>query len=162
MKLNYYVILCLQVCVLLFANPSWGKSNQQLEIQAVLDEAYLKFKGQNPGKNADYIPALAKVDSKLFGLALVTTDGKIYTKGDVNQAFSIQSISKVFTLSLAIEQQGSQDIFDKIGVNATGLPFNSVIAIELNKDRSINPLVNAGAMAAVSLLAGKDKKTKWS
>lgn len=162
MKLNYYVILCLQVCVLLFANPSWGKSHQQLEIQAVLDEAYLKFKGQNPGKNADYIPALAKVDSKLFGLALVTTDGKIYTKGDVNQTFSIQSISKVFTLSLAIEQQGSQDIFDKIGVNATGLAFNSVIAIELNKDRSINPLVNAGAMAAVSLLAGKDKKTKWS
>jgi glutaminase len=162
MKLKSYVVICLQVCVLLCTNPVWAKASQKVEIQNALDEAYVKFKGQNPGKNADYIPALAEVNSKFFGLALVTTDGQIYTKGDVDQAFSIQSISKVFTLSLAMEQKGPQNILDKIGVNATGLAFNSVTAIELNKDRSINPLVNAGAMAAVSLLDGKDKKAKWS
>ena len=128
----------------------------------VLDDAYNTFKKQNPGKNADYIPALAKVNSAYFGLALVTNDGKIYTKGDVSQAFSIQSISKVFTLALAMEQKGSQAIIDKIGVNATGLAFNSVTAIELNKARSVNPLVNAGAIATVSLLNGKNEKAKWS
>ena len=162
MKYNHYIIICLHVCVLICANPVWAKTSQQPAIQTVLDQAYLKYKNQNPGKNADYIPALAEVDSKLFGLALVTTDGKVYTKGDVSQAFSIQSISKVFTLSLAMEQKGPQNILDKIGVNATGLAFNSVTAIELNEDRSINPLVNAGAMAAVSLLDGKDQKAKWA
>ena len=121
-----------------------------------------KFKHEESGKNADYIPALAKVDSAYFGLAIVTPHGKIYTKGDVSQAFSIQSISKVFTLALAMEQKGPQAIVDKIGVNATGLPFNSVTAIELNKARSVNPLVNAGAIATVSLLDGQNEKAKWS
>jgi glutaminase len=161
MKLSYYALIVLQLFVMVFASPSAAKSPQKASIQAIIDQAYHKYKSDNSGKNADYIPALAKVDSSYFGLALVTTDGKVYTKGDINQAFSIQSISKVFTLSLAMEQQGQQVILDKVGVNATGLPFNSVTAIELNTARSVNPLVNAGAIATVSLLDGNGK-TKWS
>ncbi len=148
--------------VLVFTSPIFAKPTQQAAIQKVLDSAYQQFKNDNSGKNADYIPALAKVDPAYFGLAVVTNDGEIYSKGDVNQAFSIQSISKVFTLSLAMEQKGPQVIFDKVGVNATGLAFNSVTAIEQNNARSVNPLVNAGAIATVSLLKGNDDKTKWS
>ncbi len=162
MKFNYYIIICLQACVLICANPVSAKASQPIAIQAILDDAHSKFKNDNSGKNADYIPALAKVDSAYFGIALVTTDGKVYTKGDVSQAFSIQSISKVFSLSLAMEQQGPQAVLDKVGVNATGLAFNSVTAIELNQARSVNPLVNAGAMATVSLLDGNSEEAKWS
>ncbi len=162
MKWAHYLIICLQLLVLAFANPVQAKSSQNFAIQSILDDAYNKFKNENSGKNADYIPALAKVNSAYFGLALVTPDGNIYTQGDVSQPFSIQSISKVFTLALAMEQKGPQVIVDKIGVNATGLAFNSVTAIELNKARSVNPLVNAGAIATVSLLNGKNEKAKWS
>lgn len=162
MKLTHYLVIFVQLLVLTYASPVLAKSPQQLVLQGILDDAYHKFKNENSGKNADYIPALAKVDSAYFGLAIVTPHGKIYTKGDVSQPFSIQSISKVFTLALAMEQKGPQVIFDKIGVNATGLAFNSVTAIELNKARSVNPLVNAGAIATVSLLDGKNEKAKWS
>jgi len=162
MKVTNYSVIFLQLMLLVFVSPAFAKTTQKVAIQKVLDQAYHKFKNDNSGKNADYIPALAKVDSAYFGLALVTNDGKIYSKGDVNQPFSIQSISKVFTLSLAMEQKGPQVIFDKVGVNATGLAFNSVTAIEQNTARSVNPLVNAGAIATVSLLKGNDDQTKWS
>ena len=162
MKLTNYLVICLQLLILTSASTALAKSPQSSLIQGIIDDAYHQIKKENPGKNADYIPALAKVDSAYFGIALVTPDGKIYTKGDVSQSFSIQSISKVFTLALAMEQQGPQVIFDKVGVNATGLPFNSIIAIELNEARSVNPLVNAGALATVSLLEGKTEKAKWS
>lgn len=162
MKLTNYLVITLQLLVLISAVPALAKSPQQSTIQNIIDDAYNTLKNKNPGKNADYIPALAKVDSAYFGIALITPDGKMYTKGDVSQPFSIQSISKVFTLALAMEQQGQQVIVDKIGVNATGLAFNSVIAIELNEARSVNPLVNAGAIATVSLLEGKNEKAKWS
>src|SRR5690242_8370513 len=75
-------------------------------VKNVVNEAYALFKHDMNGKNADYIPYLAKVDSKLFGIAVVTTDNKAYTLGDVNYAFSIQSISKVFTLALAMQERG--------------------------------------------------------
>jgi len=72
---------------------------QDQNITAALNEAYAKFKGLQEGKNADYIPALAKVDPNIFGIALVTTDGKVYTAGDIKSEVSIQSISKVFTMA---------------------------------------------------------------
>src|SRR5579885_921000 len=74
------------------------------QVKAVVNEAYGLFKNDTSGKNADYIPYLAKVDPKLFGIAIVTTDSKVYTLGDIDYSFSIQSISKVFTLALAIQE----------------------------------------------------------
>jgi glutaminase len=99
------------------------------QVQAVINDAYEKFKGTTEGKNADYIPALAQVDSKLFGIVAITTDGQILSKGDIDHAFSIQSISKVFSLALAMEDLGSDQVFAKIGSEPTGRPFNSVEAV---------------------------------
>lgn len=73
------------------------------------------------------------MDPNIFGIALVTADGAVYTKGDITSMVSIQSISKVFTMAKVIEQEGPQFLQDKIGVNATGLPFNSIVAVEMNK-----------------------------
>ena len=98
------------------------------KIEAALNEAYNKFKDLKEGKNADYIKELAKVDPNVFGIAIVTTDGQVYTKGDLATQVSIQSISKVFTMAKVIEEQGPKAVMDKIGVDATGMRFNSIVA----------------------------------
>lgn len=129
--------------------------------QAAIDNAYSKYKDLKEGANADYIKELATVDPDIYGIAIVTADGKVYSKGDLSSRVSIQSISKVFTLAKILEEQGPQAIMDKIGVDATGLRFNSIVAIELQKGKEINPLVNPGAIAAVSLINGADSAAKW-
>jgi glutaminase len=131
------------------------------KIDAALTEAYNKFKDVKDGKNADYIKELANVDPKIFGIAVVTTDGQVYTKGDISSMVSIQSVSKVFTMAKVIEEQGHQAVQDKIGVDATGLAFNSIVAVEEHRGKEINPCVNPGAIAATSLVSGKDSATKW-
>src|SRR5215467_2412575 len=83
------------------------------QVQDAVNEAFKKFKSNTEGKNADYIPELAKVDPNLYGIAIVTADGQTITAGDVDKAFSIQSISKVFTLALAMEELGPDKVFDK-------------------------------------------------
>lgn len=132
------------------------------QVKAVVNDAYDMFKHDATGKNADYIPYLAKVDSKLFGIAVVTTDNKVYTLGDVNYSFSIQSISKVFTLALAMEDLGAESIFEKVGSEPTGRPFNSVLAAVDMPSHTGNPLVNAGAIATTSLVSGADANEKWN
>ena len=113
---------------LALATPSSAQPPAQ--IQQAVDAAYQRFRTLNEGKNADYIPALAKVDPNLFGIALVTADGKVYTAGDVKTEVSIQSISKVFTMAQVIQEQGPDAIEKRIGVDATGARFNSIIAVE--------------------------------
>jgi glutaminase len=131
------------------------------EVRAATDEAYAKFKSDTSGKNADYIPVLAHVDPKLFGVAIVTTDDQEYVKGDVQHPFSIQSIAKVFTLALALNELGPDAVFEKIGSEATGRPFNSVNAVVDMPTHTGNPLVNAGAIATVSLIPGTADE-KWN
>lgn len=131
------------------------------QIQKALDEAYAKFKDIKEGKNADYIKELATVDPDIFGIALVTTDGQVFIKGDVQSMVSIQSVSKVFTMAQVIEEQGAQAVKDKIGVDATGEVFNSIVAVERMRGKEINPLVNPGAIAATSLINGADSAAKW-
>lgn len=130
-------------------------------IESALNNAFNKFKDLQEGKNADYIKELANVDPNIFGIALITTDGTVYTKGDITSMVSIQSISKVFTMAKVIEEQGPLVLQDKIGVDATGLPFNSIVAVEMHKGDKINPLVNPGAIAATSLVQGNDSVAKW-
>jgi glutaminase len=129
--------------------------------QVAIDNAYEKVKDLKEGKNADYIKELANVDPNIYGIALVTVDGQVFTKGDLDSRVSIQSISKVFTAAKVIEEQGAKAVMDKIGVDATGLRFNSIVAIELQRGKEINPLVNPGAIAASSLIAGADSAAKW-
>jgi glutaminase len=131
-------------------------------IKAALDSAYAKVANVREGKNADYIPALAKVDSKIFGIALVTADGRVYTAGDVKSEVSIQSISKVFTLALVTEQKGPDAVEKNIGVDATGQAFNSIVAIEQYKGAEMNPLVNPGAITATSMVKGDNRQGIWS
>jgi len=133
------------------------------EFQRLVDAAYAKFKNLQEGKNADYIPILTKTPSELFGVVIATRDGKIYTAGDVDYKFSIQSVSKPFTAALVMTQQSPAVLDAKIGVEPTGLPFNSRLAIETYKDkRSVNPLVNAGAIAAVSLVQASSEAERWN
>jgi len=131
------------------------------KFKAVVNEAFEKFKNDTRGKNADYIPYLAQVDSKLFGIAAVTTDNRIYAIGDVDYSFSIQSISKVFTLALAMQELGAEEVFQKVGSEPTGRPFNSVVAVVDMPTHTGNPFVNAGAIATTSLISGKDAQGKW-
>lgn len=134
----------------------------EVDLQQLVNDVHKQFASHNEGKNPDYIPALAAVDSDLFAISIVTADGKKYSAGDKDHSFSIQSIAKAFNLATLMNQQGDQVVVDKIGVNATGLPFSSIMAIELNEERSVNPLVNAGAIATVSLIKAKNAKQKWN
>ncbi len=132
------------------------------KIKAALSNAHAKYKGNQDGKNADYIKALADVDSTLYGITVVTADGRVFDMGDTNAKFSIQSISKVFTYAKAMQEFGPKAVRDKIGVNATGLPFNSILAIELIPTRTVNPFVNAGAIATTSLVQAADSAGRWN
>jgi glutaminase len=140
----------------------------QSDPQSVVNAAFAKYKNLNEGKNADYIPALAKVDPNLFGIALVTTDGKVFTAGDIKTEVSIQSISKVFTMAQVIQEQGPEAIEKRIGVDATGMRFNSIIAVEGVRGvvgtgaPEINPLVNPGAISATSMVTGANADAVWA
>ncbi|WP_057108932.1 glutaminase A [Citrobacter freundii] len=128
----------------------------------LIEQAHQKYKSNNDGKVADYIPALATYSPKNFAITIATVDGKIYQVGDVNKPFPMESLSKVFTMASAMEQHGPQVVLDKLGANATGMPFNSGLAVELTKGAPENPLVNAGAMSTVSLIEAKDKTDRWN
>lgn len=132
------------------------------QVESVVREAFDKFRSDTSGKNADYIPYLAQVDSKLFGVAIVTTDNQVFALGDVDYSFSIQSISKVYTLALAMEELGADKVFQRVGNEPTGRAFNSVPAVVDMQTHTGNPLVNAGAIATTSLISGKDANEKWN
>ena len=132
------------------------------QMEAVVREAYEKFKSDSSGKNADYIPYLAQVDSKLFGIAIVTTDNKVLTMGDIDYSFSIQSISKVFSQALAMEELGPHKVFEKVGSEPTGRAFNSVLAVADMPTHTGNSYVNAGAIATVSLISANSANEKWN
>ncbi|MGB7924562.1 MAG: glutaminase A [Pyrinomonadaceae bacterium] len=132
------------------------------QVQSVVREAYEKFKSDTSGKNADYIPYLAQVDSRMFGIAVVTTDNQSFSIGEEKYSFSIQSISKVFTLALAMEELGPERVFERIGSEPTGRVFNSVSAVVEMPTHTANPLVNAGAIATTSLISGRNADEKWN
>jgi glutaminase len=139
-----------------------AQAQTSAEIQKAVKDAFTKFQSLKEGKNADYIPALAKVDPELFGIALVTADGKIYTAGDITTEVSIQSISKVFTMAKVIDELGAESVRDNMGVDATGAVFNSIVAIEQYKGKEMNPLVNPGAIATTSMVPGGTADEVWA
>ena len=130
-------------------------------VESVVKDAYEKFKNDPGGKNADYIPYLAKVDSKLFGIAIVTTDNQELKMGDISYSFSIQSISKVFSQALAMSELGPDKFLEKVGSEPTGRAFNSVFAVADLPTHTGNAYVNAGAISTVSLISGKTADEKW-
>jgi glutaminase len=159
------VVAVVVVAAFTLAAPPALTAQTPAQIDAALKAAHAKYKDSTEGKNADYIPALAKVDSKIYGIALVTTDGKVYTVGDIKSEVSIQSISKVFTMAKVVEEQGPDSIAKRIGVDATGMRFNSIVAVEFAQKAlggpEINPLVNPGAITATSMLQGASRDAIW-
>ena len=131
-------------------------------INEVLQDAYSKYKGDMGGHNATYINALAIVDPTIFGITMVDKNGNIYEIGDTKQVVSIQSVSKVFTAALVMSEKGPKFVQEKIGVNATGAAFNSIIAIEQHKGSALNPFVNAGAIQSTSWVKARDSKERWA
>jgi glutaminase len=131
-------------------------------IAAAVKAAYDQHARAPGGANASYIPYLASVPSTLAGVAVVTADGQVFEQGDTRYGFAIESISKVFTLALALEQHGPAQVQSKLGADPTGMPFNSVMALELHDDRPQSPLVNAGAIASVSFIQAGDAEERWA
>ena len=130
-------------------------------VRNVLAEAYELFRGVDDGTVADYIPALARANPDLFGACIASTTGAVATVGDSAVPFSIQSVSKPFVFALVCDALGADTARDRLGVNSTGMPFNSVMAIELNARRVSNPMANAGAIATTSLIPGGTAEEKW-
>jgi glutaminase len=149
----------------LLAGSLCGEADAQnlraADIEAALDAAYAKYKDLEEGANADYIPALASVDPNIYGIAVVTVDGRVYTEGDITSEVSIQSISKVFTMAKVIEEQGPDAIRDNMGVDATGQAFNSIVAVEQHRGSEMNAMVNPGAITATSMVSGATREEIW-
>ena len=166
-KLNQLVVSLFIVGLIVAAVPVRAQqvspvAPRKAQVEAIVREAYEKVKSDTSGKNADYIPFLAQVDSTMFGVAVVSTDNQSIVIGEAKYAFSIQSISKVFTLALAMEELGVDRVFDRIGSEPTGRAFNSVQAVVEMPTHSANPLVNAGAIATTSLISGANENEKWN
>ena len=156
------IVIAIGIAAAAGAGVAIGEAPRNDPMARAVASAYMKFRHVHEGSNADYIPALAKVDPNLFGIALVTVDGQVYTAGDVKTEVSIQSISKVFTMARVFQDSGEALIRDNIGVDATGQAFNSIVAVEQYKGKEINPLVNAGAIATTSMVRGRNADDVWT
>lgn len=141
---------------------STGNLPRMPEVASAVDAAYERYRGLSLGTVADYIPILAQADPELFGIAVVGVNGAVHLAGSADVEFSIQSISKAFVYALVCEQLGHEVVQDRVGVNNTGLPFNSVVAIELNDGHPMNPMVNAGALATTALVPGATPADRWA
>lgn len=137
------------------ALPGWDR------VEEIVREAHSRFSAERGGRVADYIPVLAEADPDLFGLAVIEVGGGLHDAGDALHPFSIQSISKMFVYALAIQEHGHERVRDIVGVNNTGLAFNSVVALELNDGHPMNPMVNAGAIATTALMPGSTTAEQW-
>ena len=132
------------------------------QIKDAAQEAFDLYKTNTDGKNADYIPYLANINKNLFGISIRLLNGQTIQLGDTEYKFGIESVSKVHTAILVLRQYGAQQLLEKIGADATGLPFNSIFAILLENDHPSTPLVNAGAIAACSMVKPiADPENKW-
>ena len=131
-------------------------------IDEVLADAHRHASRHTEGTVADYIPILAQADPEAFGACIVDVDGGLHEVGETRVGFSIQSISKAFVYALVCDELGHERVLDVVGVNNTGLAFNSVVAIELNDGHPMNPMVNAGAIATTALVPGATADETWS
>ncbi|MEM6599218.1 MAG: glutaminase A [Cyanobacteria bacterium P01_C01_bin.69] len=129
-------------------------------LQHFLEELYSRYRSIDDGQLASYIPELTKANRDWFGISVVTADGQYFEVGDVSQSFTIQSISKVFAYGLALEDRGRTELLDKVGVEPTGDPFNSLIRLDEDSKRPFNPMINAGAIATTGLINGTDPTDK--
>ena len=138
-----------------------GRLPEELGVEQLVSEAHRRYAGLDLGEVADYIPVLAEADPGGFGISLVGVDGTVHGAGDIAHPFSIQSISKAFVFALVCEELGHEAVHERVGVNNTGLAFNSLIAMELNDGSPMNPMVNAGAIATTALVPAASNEERW-
>ncbi len=131
-------------------------------VQAGVDEAWWRFRGHRDGSPSSVYPALATAEPDLFGIAVVGTSGETFTAGDFDTEFTIMSVAKPFVLALVCEELGLERVRSLVGVNATGMPFNSVQAVEAAPAGRTNPMVNPGAIATSSLVSGSSADERWA
>lgn len=137
------------------ALPRWDR------VEHLVVEAHARYRDLTAGAVADYIPVLATADPALFGVSVAVVDGEMHEAGDTRVEFSVQSISKAFVYALVCEAYGHDAVRDRVGVNNTGLPFNSVMALELNDGHPMNPMVNTGALTATAMMPGGTPAEQW-
>jgi glutaminase len=130
-------------------------------VRELVVEAYEHCRSNTDGKNAQVYPALARVSPDLFGVCVAGTNGELFAVGDADHEFAIMSVSKPFIFALVCERLGPDAVREKIGANATGLPFNSLAAIEQGPGGRTNPMVNSGAIATTSLVPGANTAERW-
>ena len=121
-------------------------------IDEILDEGRIRIPY---GKTATYIPELSKMNQEYLGICIHTREGEVYKSGDAGVRFTIQSISKVISLAVALEVCGYEAIFAAVGMEPSGESFNSLITLDLDSDHPHNPMLNSGAIAISSYLAGE-------
>jgi len=140
---------------------STGTLPETGRVEELVADAYERFRGDGEGSVSDVYPALARKEPGLFGVCVVNTAGRVFAIGDAGVEFSIMSVSKPFVFALVCEELGPDRAREALGVNATGLPFNSVTAVEQSPDGRTNPMVNPGAIATTSLVAAASADERW-
>ena len=130
-------------------------------VRSLVAEAYERYKTNAEGASSRVYPALARVPNDLFGVCVAGTSGNVYSAGDADYEFSIMSVSKPFVFALVCQLLGAELARERIGVNGTGLPFDSLTAVEQSVDGRTNPMVNAGAIATTSLVPGETAEARW-
>lgn len=131
-------------------------------LQELVAEALERYRTTEDGSPSDVYPALARVSPQLYGVCIAGVSGTVYAAGDTEVEFSIMSVSKPFVFALVCQAVGPQEARDRLGVNSTGLPFNSLAAVERSDDGRTNPMVNAGAIATTSLVPAESLDDRWS
>ncbi|MFO1153444.1 MAG: glutaminase A [Rhodospirillales bacterium] len=144
-----------------YSHVSTGRLPTPEQVDALVGEAYVRYRDNSEGQVSQVYPALARMPRDLFGICVVGVGGRVYDAGDSEHPFSIMSVSKPFVFALVCQAIGADEAHAKIGVNATGLPFNSLAGIERSPDGRTNPMVNAGAIATTSLAPGETAEAKW-
>jgi glutaminase len=140
---------------------STGQLPPRERVQALVDDAYQRYRRDRGGTNAQVYPALARAPVDRFGICVAATDGTLYAAGDADDTFTIMSVSKPFVFALVCQQLGPEPARELLGVNSTGLPFNSIAAVERTPHGRTNPMVNAGAIATTSLVPGATADERW-
>jgi glutaminase len=141
---------------------STGRLPSPEQVRRSVDEAYERYQTVPGGEVSRVYPALAGVPAGLFGICAVGTSGSVYTAGDAGHGLAVMSVAKPFVFALICQALGPEEARRRVGVNATGLAFNSLAAVERGRDGRTNPMVNAGAIATTSLAPGATAESRWA
>jgi glutaminase len=140
---------------------STGRLPPEQDVAALVDDAHRRYRDVDIGSVSDVYPALGRVSPALFGICVASVEGRVHAVGDAEVAFTIMSVAKPFTFALVCDVLGPDEIQRRVGVNATGLPFNALEALEVGTGGRTNPMVNPGAIATASFAPGDSATEKW-